>query len=154
MEAATSVEQLLTRDPLACCSPSDNLNRAANLMWDHDCGALPVLEDGRVVAMLSDRDICMVAYLQNRPLTELTVSTAMSKSVHSCSPMDGIEDVCQLMHVHQVRRVPVTDGEGYLVGVVSLSDVVREATSDHAPHLMETLKKIGERRQQPEVPEQ
>tara|TARA_B100000965_G_C19556632_1_gene742556 strand:- start:68 stop:532 length:465 start_codon:yes stop_codon:yes gene_type:complete len=154
MDATKPIEQLMTRDPLAWCAPHDSLNDAANLMWDQDCGAIPVVEDGRVVAMLSDQDICMAAYLQSRRLTELAVSSAMSQCVHSCGLGDSVEDVCQLMGVHQVRRLPVTDGEGRLVGVVSLSDLIGGANSGQAIRLLETLKKISERRLPSEVPEQ
>lgn len=146
-----NVEHLMTREQVKCCSPQDTLNQAANLLWDHDCGALPVVEDDRVIAMLTDRDICMAAYLQNRPLTDLPVSSAMSRDVYSCSAEDSLEEAQRLMQEHQVRRIPVTDDEGRLIGVVSLNDVVRDAAHDGSPEralqLVQTLDAIGERRQ-------
>jgi len=148
----------LMKESVRFCSPHDNLNQAANLLWGHDCGVLPVVEDGRVVAMLTDRDICMAAYLQNRTLTDLQVSTAMSRELYSCSPDDTPEDAEHVMREHQVRRVPVTDAEGKLLGILSLSDLAREAVQAQIPertlNLLETLNAIAAPRPRVEDPEQ
>ena len=67
------------RTEISVCSPDDTLERAARLMWDHDCGALPVLDDhGAVLAMLTDRDICMATFTQGRAPIDCSVSSAMS----------------------------------------------------------------------------
>ena len=70
------VAELMTRSVLAA-HPQDSLARAAQMMWDHDCGALPVIDDsGRVLGMITDRDVCMAAYTQGRPLAEIPVEIA------------------------------------------------------------------------------
>lgn len=122
----------LMSQPVAFCYTSDNLEQAARLMWETDCGALPIIDlTGRPVAMLTDRDICMAAYTQGKPLRELDVSTAMSKSLQTCSMDDTLEDAEQLMVQHQIRRLPVLDRDGQLLGILSLNDLARAANQQH-----------------------
>lgn len=114
--------------PVSVCQLSDNLEHAARLMWDTDCGAVPIVDDkGRAVAMLTDRDICMAAYTQGKRLCEITVSTAMSKSLKSCRPDDTLDQVERLMTEFQIRRIPVLDDEGRPVGILSLHDLAQLA---------------------------
>jgi CBS domain-containing protein len=99
-------------------------------MWEHDCGCLPVCAtngETRVIGMLTDRDICMAALFQGRPLRELKVADAMSEDIRVCELDDRPEDVELLMRENQIRRVPVTDSAGALVGIVSLADLARSA---------------------------
>jgi CBS domain-containing protein len=118
------VQELMTRN-VAICTPEDSLNRAAQLMWEYDCGCVPVVDpSGRVRGMLTDRDICMAAYTQGRSLGNISVQTAMSQEPLSCSPEDSVESAQTLMQKRRVRRVPVTSN-GRLAGMLSLSDIVR-----------------------------
>ena len=115
----------MVREVMAC-SPDDNLNRAAQIMWESDCGCVPVVDNAaRVLGMLTDRDICMAAYTQGRTLNDIPVSIAMSSEVFACRPDDDLLDAQKVMRSHQVRRLPATDSEGRLVGVLSLTDIVR-----------------------------
>jgi CBS domain-containing protein len=117
------IEQVM-HDCVVTCGMDDRLGTAARLMWDQDCGALPVLDrDGRVVAMITDRDICMAAYTQGRRLDEIPVNTAMSRELVTCSPDDSIGNAEKLMSEHQVRRLPVVDPEGRPLGIVTLNDL-------------------------------
>jgi CBS domain-containing protein len=123
------VEDLMTSE-VGSCRPFDTLDRGARIMWERDCGAVPVLDqDGRVVAMLTDRDICMAALTQGRPLSEMRVSSAMSRSLWTCRREDEVKDAEKLMRSHQVRRLPVVDADGKLVGVLSISDLARSAVA-------------------------
>lgn len=116
---------LMSRD-VATCSPGDSLAHAAQLMWDHDCGAVPVLDaEGRVTAMLTDRDICMAAWSTGRPLTAIRVDEAASRAVHTVTESDTIELAEARMRAHQVRRLPVLDADGRLCGLLSIGDVAR-----------------------------
>jgi CBS domain-containing protein len=104
----------------------DSLGRAAQLMWDHDCGCLPVVDaDDHVVAMLTDRDICMAAYTRGLPIASMSVASAASHKVHGVKAGDTLVRVERVMLSEQVRRVPVTDDDGKLVGLVSLNDIAR-----------------------------
>jgi CBS domain-containing protein len=110
------------------CSPEDTLTDAARIMWDKDCGCLPVVDaDRRVLAMITDRDICMAAYTQGAPLHAARVSSAMSKSLVTCSLDRSHAELERLLREKQLRRVPVVDGEGRLVGIVTLGDLAHRA---------------------------
>jgi CBS-domain-containing membrane protein len=97
-------------------------------MWEEACGSVPVVDaDSRLVGFLTDRDICMAAYTQGRPLGELKVDRAMAKSVVSCKSEDDLERAAQLMRENSLRRLPVVDDRGVLVGLLSLGDIACES---------------------------
>jgi len=123
------VEQLMTK-LVTTCKPEDTLDRAAQLMWDQDCGCLPVCAgDGvnRVTGVITDRDICMSALFQGKPLRDLRVSDAMSRQVHVCRAGDSLFDAEQTLRKAQIRRLPVVDEQGLLIGMITLADLAREA---------------------------
>jgi CBS domain-containing protein len=145
-----NVEACMTRDPKTC-TPADTLQRAAQIMWDHDCGAVPVVDEKRkLVGIVTDRDVCMAGYTQGRPLQEIRVEWAMAKTLFTVSPTDGLDEVLRSMSTRLVRRLPVVDGAGVLVGIVSLADVVcraaerkggRHAKAEHVLELVHALSK-------------
>ena len=123
------VEQIMAR-PVQFCRPEDSLAHAAQLMWDHDCGCLPVLAGDAgtgVAGMITDRDICMCALFEKRPLEDLRVSTAMAKQVQLCRPYDDLRKAEKIMRTALIRRLPVVDDDGVLVGMISLADLAQEA---------------------------
>lgn len=121
------VEQIMNRD-MKTCGPYDSLNKAAQIMWDTPSGAVPVVDDlGGPVGFLTDRDICMAAYTQNKPLTELPVEGAMARTPICCRAQDDLDAAAQLMRQHRTRRVPVIDPNGILVGMLTLDDLACEA---------------------------
>jgi CBS domain-containing protein len=114
------------------CFMSDNLVTAAGLMWDHDCGCVPVLnEEGLVVGMLTDRDICMAVFFQGVPMSEIKVFNVMSKHLFVCTPDDDIAAAQKVMSDKKVRRLPVLEEQARLVGVLSLSDIARLADQEY-----------------------
>jgi CBS domain-containing protein len=122
------IDQVMSRG-VHYCSPDDTLDTAAGLMWQHDCGCVPVCSGNgtpQVIGMITDRDICMSAFFQAKPLHELRVADAMSREVYICRPGDRPAEVERTMRSRQIRRVPVTDREGRLVGIVSLADLARD----------------------------
>lgn len=126
------VRDLMTADAKAC-GPDDSLNRAAQLMWENDCGAVPVVDDElRVIGMVTDRDICMAAYTQGLPLKQSRVDSAMSKGAYTCAVGDDVTIARKRMSERQVRRLPVVDDEGRLAGIISLSDIAREAERERS----------------------
>ena len=111
-------------------SADQTLNDAARLMWDHDCGWLPVVDDHeQVVAALTDRDIAMAAFLNGQCLSELPVAKAQSQTLLTCRPTDGIDQAEKLMQLHRIRRLPVIDKAGHLVGVHAQSAEQRAAVA-------------------------
>jgi CBS domain-containing protein len=145
------VQDAMTRN-VATCSQDDTLSHAARLMWEHDVGAVPVLnEDGAVCGMITDRDICMAAYTKGLALQDIQVRNAMSTIVHTCRSKDSIESALRLMQQNRVRRIPVTEG-GRPVGMLSLSDLMtvlrsseRDREAPSAELLVETISLISER---------
>lgn len=138
----------MTGGELSTCGPRESLRRAVQLLRERDCGAVPVVEDGAVVGMLTDRDVCLAAWRGGRPLSELTVATAMSRPPHGCGPDDELGEALGVMRRHQVRRLPVLDDAGRLVGLLSQDDVIRAAARRRSPRLarrvVESLSMIGE----------
>jgi CBS domain-containing protein len=125
------VEQLMTKE-IAFCTPNWSLNEAARLMWENDCGCVPVTsgdEMNRVVGMVTDRDICMTAYFCGGTLPELHVRDAMSKEPICCRPSTTHEEAESMMRKAQVRRIPVVDDAGGLLGILSLADLVHAQRS-------------------------
>jgi CBS domain-containing protein len=123
------VEQVMTR-PVQSCRPEDTLAYAAHLMWDRDCGCLPVIESTgaeRVVGMLTDRDICMCALFEGSPLGALKVRQAMANQVQVCHPAHSLADSERVMRDARVRRLPVVDDNGVVVGMISLADIAQAA---------------------------
>ena len=122
-----NISDLMTRN-VKSCDVNDNLQRAAQLMWENDCGAVPVVDgEGRVAGMITDRDICMAAYTQGRALWEIPVASAMADQVHAVRATDSIDTVETLMRNVRVRRVPVLDAEGRPQGILSMNDLARHA---------------------------
>jgi CBS domain-containing protein len=104
---------------------------AAGLMWDRDIGFLVVLDDqNRLAGVLTDRDICMAAYTGGKALRSIPVRVAMARNVFTVAASEDVAAAEQIMDAHQVRRLPMIDGKGRIIGVVSLNDIAREARNE------------------------
>jgi CBS domain-containing protein len=126
------ISDLMTRGVWSC-SVHDSLREAAKIMWDHDCGCVPVIDDsGRVVGMLTDRDVCIAGYTQGKPYEHIPVAVAMSKKVFGVAAHEDVERAERLMRDKQLRRLPVVDHDGMLEGIVALSDIARRVEPGHA----------------------
>jgi predicted transcriptional regulator len=113
-------------DQVWTVGPHESLERAAQLMWEHDCGCVPIVDnEQRLLGVITDRDICMGAYTQGGCLREIPVHRCMSHSTHVCSPNDTLESAASRMGSEQVRRLPVVDENGHLVGILALGDLAR-----------------------------
>lgn len=121
------IKRLMKHDVRTCRS-GDSLNEAARIMWEEACGSVPVVdEDFRPVGFLTDRDICMAAYTQGRTLFDLRVEAAMATNPISCTIHDDLDHAAKLMRENCLRRLPVVDSKGVLVGLVSLDDIACES---------------------------
>jgi CBS domain-containing protein len=135
------------------CTIHDSLNAAARIMWDHDCGCAPVIDaHGRLVGIVTDRDICMAAYTQGLPLEAIPVQRVMSAKVVSCGRGDDLEAAHRLMRTHEIHRLPVVDSRGRLAGLLSLSDLVTHACGNGASpsdgvEVLTTLSALRRRRE-------
>jgi len=108
--------------------PAATLSEAASMLWEHDLGALPVVDaDGHLCGMLTDRDISMAALTSGRALHQLVVSNHMASTVFAVMAQDALSVAEQRLAMHQLRRLPVVDDEGRLVGILALSDLARSS---------------------------
>jgi CBS domain-containing protein len=124
--------ELMTRSVVGC-TKTDSLKRAAQLMWEHDVGCLVVLDaSGRAVGMITDRDVAMAAYAQDARLCDIRVDSAMARHVVLCSLDTEPHELEEMMRTARIRRVPVVDVHGKVVGMVSLSDIARRSQSSPA----------------------
>ncbi|MFI5315313.1 MAG: CBS domain-containing protein [Myxococcota bacterium] len=141
------VEDLMNKDVRAC-KADDSMNEAARVMWEIDCGFVPVVAadgSGRVVGVITDRDVCMASYTRGVSLHELRVSEAMSASVRACSPGDSLSSAEAEMGAGRVRRLPVVDAAGQLLGILSLADIARRLATSRAHGRKEiTASEVGD----------
>jgi CBS-domain-containing membrane protein len=108
------------------CGPQDTLAHAAQLMWDRDIGCVAVADESRrVIGMITDRDICMAALIQARTLDAIDVDSAMAHQVVLCTAREDVACVERRMAAAQVRRIPVVDDDGCLLGVLAVADLAR-----------------------------
>ena len=107
---------------------TESLTDAAKEMWENDCGALPIIKDGRrVVGMITDRNICMAMAMRDRNPSSISVEEVMNATVHATKPEEDVEQALQTMREHKIRRLPVLNGEGELEGILSMNDIVLKA---------------------------
>ena len=118
------VDQLMTSHVRTVNADADAA-AAAMAMWEADCGVVPVIGfEGSVAGVVTDRDICMGALLSHRRESDLRVRDVMSKHVYACLPEDDVQTALATMREKHVRRLPVIDTAGHLVGLLSLNDIV------------------------------
>jgi CBS domain-containing protein len=121
------VKEIMTGDA-GFCYGVDSLTKAASIMWQRDCGAVPVVDaENKVIGMITDRDICIALASRDQKASEIEVGELCNGRVWTSSPGDDIKDAVKLMRKNQVRRLPVIDGEGRLQGVVAMADVITAA---------------------------
>ena len=149
------VRSVMTVD-VVTCTPGDTLHRAAQIMWERDCGAVPVVDAaGRVAGIITDRDLAMGAFTQGLPLVAIPVGRVASGRVYTVSVGASVDDVVSVMGQQRVRRVVVVDAHQKVVGIVSLADVARFVSElgpsrrDAALVLAGLVAALSERRQSP-----
>lgn len=130
---ARTVRDLMTPDPI-CCPPQTSLDAVARLMLENDCGAIPIIENEqsrRLVGIITDRDIVCRVVAQEIPPCSTMVHQVMTRDVATLRPEAKIEDCVRLMARHQVRRIPIVDASGAIVGIVAQADLARAGADEH-----------------------
>lgn len=121
------VKDVMTHNVNAC-SPDTNLGAVAAIMWENDCGVVPVVHgDGKVIGMITDRDICMAVATRNRLTSEVAVSEVFTGNLYACTPDDDVHSALATMRAERVRRLPVINADGTLEGILSTNDIVLRA---------------------------
>ena len=125
------VSELMTPEVFTCTDRC-MLAEAVKLMWEHDIGFVPLLasETGALVGVVTDRDACISAFFQGKPLWEIPIASAVSSRTVTCRPDAEVDEAEEMMSEFQVHRLPVVDAAGKLVGVISINDLARRAAGE------------------------
>jgi len=119
---------------VAACRADTNLAVVTKLMWDHDCGFVPVVDAaGTVIGVLTDRDVCIASATRRLLPEQISAAETMTKAVHVCSIDDTVADALNMMKHGRVRRLPVVAADGTLRGIVSVNDIVLAARQKGGP---------------------
>ena len=140
------IQDVMTAD-VRCCRPDDNLADVVRNMWEADCGAMPVIsQDGRVIGMITDRDICVAIGTKGRTADRIAVREVAHDHIHTCRPQDDTTAALKTMQMEKVRRLPVIDDDGRLRGMLSLNDIVTHTGAATTTQVMNALTSICEHR--------
>jgi len=112
---------------------TESLADAARIMWENDCGVLPIVKDQKVIGMITDRDICMAAAMRKSNASAISVEEVMTGQVYAVKPDDDVREALRVMQEHQIRRLPVINAEGELEGILSMNDIVLKAKASARP---------------------
>jgi CBS domain-containing protein len=138
------VSDAMTRN-VRVCHPRHSICEAARMMAELDCGVLPVGDQDRLVGMITDRDIAIRAVAEGKDANATRVMEVMTTEVETCNKNDSLRDVMSVMEREQVRRVPITDREGRLVGIIAQADVATELdTPQGQRRFADTVESISE----------
>lgn len=118
------VQDVMTVD-VRTCGPDANVAEVAQVMWENNCGIVPVVDaDNRVRGVITDRDVCIALGTRNQPAAAVRAADVMSTEVFTSVANDELMAALATMQSGCVRRVPVLDAGGGLCGILSLDDVV------------------------------
>jgi CBS domain-containing protein len=150
-----TVHNIMTPHPV-CCVPNESVHAAAVLMRDHDCGIVPVVEDRgtmRLVGVITDRDVVVRIVAAGKDPNNERISMYCSHAVGTVRPQATLEECRRVMETRHVRRVPVTDEHGRLIGIVSIADLARAIGTEEIAHTLEEVSEPDSRQLYSEVHE-
>lgn len=135
------VKEIMTED-VACCAPETSLQDVARLMVEHDCGAIPVVEDEdgrRPVGIITDRDITCRAVAQGKNPLDLTAADCMTATCTTVTPDMSVGDCCRTFEEQQIRRAPVVDAKGGCCGIVAQADIAQRADEKQTAEVVQQV---------------
>jgi CBS domain-containing protein len=137
------VRQIMTADP-ACCASGTTLQDVAQMMIDHDCGEIPVVdntENNMPIGVITDRDIvCRTVARGLNPL-DLTAGDCMTTPCVTVTPDMSVDECCRILEDNKIRRVPVVDAGGCCCGIIGLADIALHAKTKETA---EVVKEVSE----------
>jgi CBS domain-containing protein len=137
--AVPQIRELMTSNPRTV-QPDATAADAAKLMRDEDTGIAPIAEgDGRLVGVVTDRDIAIRVVAEGKDATTTKVSDVASQNLVTIDPQQDLDEVLRLMAKHQVRRLPVVEEDGKLVGIVAQADVARHTDAARTGEVVEQI---------------
>lgn len=138
-----NVNEIMTKNP-TLCTPDAKLQDVAKMMVDNDCGCIPVIENDstkKPVGMITDRDIVVRTIAHGKNPLDLTAADAMTKDAITVSQETSVEECCNLMEEHQIRRIAVTDEKGGCCGIVAQADVALNADQNKTAQVVQEVSK-------------
>jgi CBS domain-containing protein len=136
--------EVMTQDPV-CCLPTDTVSKAAQLMKDEDVGSIPVIEDEqtmKLIGIVTDRDLALHVVADERDPGSTLVEDVMTYEVITCRANDDVQKAVDAMSQHQLRRMPVIDGDHRIVGIISQADVATRV--EKSEEIAEMVKEISQ----------
>ena len=137
---AESIRELMTKNPSALASGATVIE-AARMMRDEDTGIVPVVDGDKLVGTVTDRDIAIRVVAEGKSPEEITVGEIASRELVTIDPQQELDEALRLMARHQVRRLPVVEEDGKLVGIVAQADIARNASDAQTGDLVEDISK-------------
>jgi CBS domain-containing protein len=134
------IQEVMTSDPRSV-SPDAPVADASRIMRDEDTGIVPIVEDGKLIGTITDRDIVVRLIAESRDASSAIVRDIASTDLVTVDPLQDLDEALRLMAQHQVRRLPVVEEDGRLVGILSQADVAREAQDKQTGELVEEISK-------------
>ncbi len=136
------VNEIMTTNP-TCCTPEQTIQEAAKMMLMEDCGCIPVVDESsqRIVGLITDRDIAVRAVAAGKDPNNTHVAETMSHPIVSVTTESDVEACLKLMEENQVRRAPVVDSSGRLIGMIAQADIARTATPEKVGELVSEVSK-------------
>ena len=139
------VREIMTSDPV-CCVLTDTAQRVAQMLRDDDVGSFPVVQDQqsrKLVGMITDRDLCCSVIADGLDPKTTAVSKLMSSEPVSCRDGENVEKCEKAMQEHQIRRMPVVDGEGCVIGIVAQADLALHCKPDEVSKTVAEISKAA-----------
>lgn len=138
------VEKIMTKH-VGFCHPEDKLTKAVEIMWQYDCGSVPILnEQNKVMGMITDRDVCIAVTTKSRLSSEISVSEMTNGQIFTCIQKDDVKKVLKIMSKNQIKRLPVVDKSCKLQGIISITDILIAANKKSLQkQVLQTIKAIG-----------
>ena len=135
-----SIRELMTSNPETVETSATVLD-AARIMRDHDVGIVPIVDGDRLVGTVTDRDIAIRVVAEGKDPQSTTVETVASRELVTIDPQQDLDEALRLMAQHQVRRLPVVEEDGKLVGIVAQADVATHASDTQTGEVVEEISK-------------
>jgi CBS domain-containing protein len=137
-----SIRQIMTANPCAI-DAGKTVDYAAKMMRDEDVGLAPIVEGDRLIGALTDRDIAVRVVAEGKDPASTKVTDVASKQIVTLDPQQDLDEALRLMAQHQVRRLPVVEEDGRLVGVVAQADIARHGDAAQTGEVVEEISESG-----------
>jgi CBS domain-containing protein len=153
-EVEMKAKDLMTPNP-ACCIPDTSLQQVAQMMAEHDCGRIPVVESQaslKPVGVVTDRDIVLRTVGQGKNALTLPAGDSMSSPVVTVTPEKSVKECCQMMEDNQIRRIVVVDETGGCCGIIAQADVARHTSKQQTAEVVREVSQPNEEQSRVGIP--